>query len=858
MPQHWLGTAGPDVMAGGDGDDYYYVNHPGDVVNEAAGEGTDDRVYAKVDYTLTAGSHVELLLAGDSNWGSVNLTGNELDNLILYGRTASGGGGDDILRHFVVQGDGGEGNDWLEPTFLGAAQTLIGGTGDDYFVVDRSDDVVVEFEGEGIDTIETSVSYALGEFAEVEKLIGAGGSVLTGNGFDNLISGGGVLSGMGGADVLQGSGTLHGGDGADTLLGSGGDDFLHGDAGVDTMTGGDGNDWYYIDADDTVIETAGGGTADRIFVGFSYILGAGFAIENLSTTDTAGTVAINLAGNELANSIAGNAGSNVLDGGAGADTLSGLDGDDWFYVDNAGDVVIEGAGGGTADRVFASVSYVLTAGAHIETMTTTDHAGTGAVNLTGNELSNSIGGNAGNNVLNGGGGADELIGFGGNDWLYVDNAGDVIFEAAGGGTDRVLASISYTLGAGTHVEILSTTNAAGTAAINLAGNELINSVAGNNGANVLNGGGGADTLNGLGGNDWFYVDDADDLVLEAVGGGTDRVLTSVSYALGAAEVEIVSTTNSAGTEAINLTGNAFVNSIAGNAGNNVLNGGAGADTLNGLGGNDWFYVDNAADVIVEAAGGGSDRVLASVSYTLGAAAQVEILSTTNNAGTGAINLTGNGVANSIAGNNGANVLNGGAGADTLNGLGGNDWFYVDNAADTVIEYAGGGSDRVLASVNYILSTGAQVEILSTTNAAGLEGLNLTGNEFANSIAGNDGANVLDGKGGSDTLNGLGGVDTFRFTTALGAGNVDTIIGYSAAQDAIELDNAVFTGLAVGVLAAGAFTTGAAATEADDRIIYNGATGALLFDADGNGAGAAVQFATIAGAPALAASEFFVI
>ncbi|TIX72146.1 MAG: calcium-binding protein, partial [Mesorhizobium sp.] len=210
-------------------------------------------------------------------------------------------------------------------------------------------------------------------------------------------------------------------------------------------------------------------------------------------------------------------------------------------------------------------------------------------------------GTSGADVLQGTG-AHTMIGYGGNDTYYVDNAGDKVVEAAGGGTDKVLASLSYALSAGSHVELLGTRNPAGTGAINLTGNEFAQTIQGNAGANVINGRGGADTMTGYGGNDTYYVDNAGDKVIEAVGGGTDRVLASVSYALShsaSAQVELLTTTNAAGTAAINLVGNAFAQTIQGNAGANYINGLGGADTMIGYGGNDIYYVDNAGDKVVE-------------------------------------------------------------------------------------------------------------------------------------------------------------------------------------------------------------------------------------------------------------------
>ena len=96
-------------------------------------------------------------------------------------------------------------------------------------------------------------------------------------------------------------------------------------------------------------------------------------------------------------------------------------------------------------------------------------------------------------------------------------------------------------------------------------------------------------------------------------------------------------------------------------------------------------------------------------------------------------------------------------------------------------------------------------------------------------------------------------------TALGASNVDTIADFQIGSDKISLDHSIFAAISgLGSLDPNAFYAGTAAHDTDDRIIYDQASGALYYDADGSGAGAAVLFATLAGDPLIAASEFTVI
>jgi Ca2+-binding RTX toxin-like protein len=137
-------------------------------------------------------------------------------------------------------------------------------------------------------------------------------------------------------------------------------------------------------------------------------------------------------------------------------------------------------------------------------------------------------------------------------------------------------------------------------------------------------------------------------------------------------------------------------------------------------------------------------------------------------------------------------------------------------------------------------------------------INATGNALGNVLTGNAAANVLDGGLGLDKMTGGAGLDTFRLSTALTA-NVDTITDFSVVDDTIQLENAIFTQFAAtGTLNVANFVKASAAVDVDDYVIYNPASGALLYDADGFGAGVAVQIAALGVNLALTNADFTVI
>ena len=388
-------------------------------------------------------------------------------------------------------------------------------------------------------------------------------------------------------------------------------------------------------------------------------------------------------GNRLNNHITGTSNNDTLNGRGGADTLVGGRGNDIYYIDNVGDVVVEPDNAGT-DTIHSSISYTLRPDSNIENLTL---IGSSNIRGRGNHLNNVIVGNSHNNILDGRGGADRLAGGDGNDTYYVDNAGDAVWENDNAGTDKVYSSVNYTLGS--NIENLTLT---GSSNINGTGNNLNNTIYGNSGNNRLDGGGGADRLYGGDGNDTYYVDNVGDSVREYYNGGIDEVHSSINYTLDS-NVENLTLI---GSSDINGTGNNRNNVITGNSGNNILNGRGGANRLIGGLGDDVYHVDSVTgDVVVERANQGTDKIISSVNYDLIQDVEgdgtVENLSLIGNTFS-RLNGRGTDGDNTLAGHEGSNFLDGRQGDDTLRGLGGRDDLHGNRGDDQL--HGGSGADSL--------------------------------------------------------------------------------------------------------------------------------------------------------------------
>ncbi len=743
------GGGGNDTMRGFGGDDIYYVDSSSDVVIEAAGAG-NDTIHTEVSFTLGSGVSVETLqLVPGASLVNATLVGNANANTILGARgddSLSGKGGDDTLA-------GGDGND-----------TIAGGNGTDTMVLDMASSEVTATAGgssfllqslTGTDFVKNDVEFL--QFTDQTLTYAQASVLVTTIALPSDLAGNDNRIGTAGAD------TLNGGAGNDTLDGLGGNDVLRGDSDFDTLIGGAGNDRlysgvgagnganmqggtgddiYYVDAaGSTIVEIAGEGR-DTVRTSVSIQLDAGADIEVIRVHDQTITDTIELGGSDIANEMRGNAGDNTFRGGLGEDSMYGYEGDDTYYVNSAGDKVVETIGNGT-DTILTSINLQLGSTQYVETLRAQDETSATGMTLTGNLRDNTIAGTDGADSLTGGDGNDRLIAHDGDDTLRGGNGiDDVVLdmastEASGtaGSASLLLQTLTGTKLITDDVERLIFTDRTLTyaeagqlvAGIAIPGDlTQANDLSGTALADALSGGKGDDILRGLAGNDTLRGDEGADTLLG--GDGNDLMYSGSS--------------------------------------DNPANGGR----LEGGAGNDNYYVEAANSTIVEAAGGGSDTVRASVDVTLDAGSEVEELRVLDQSSIDPITFVGSDSANKLRGNQGNNVLDGRGGNDSMYGYGGDDIFHVDSTGDRTYEFAGFGYDTVVTGIDLSLRTSDDIEVLRALDETSTGGQTLIGNQLDNEIIGTDGADSLRGGAGDDTLTVHDGNDT-----VYGDAGIDTVV-----------------------------------------------------------------------------------
>ena len=602
-----------------------------------------------------------------------------------------------------------------------------------------------------------------------------GNDVIRGFGFNDLINGGlgnDTVYGGAGDDTLigdLGNDSLYGGADNDVLLGGAGDDRLWGElgddtliggAGTDSLIGGAGTDTYYLNYGigyDFLIDDYNEGNNDTL------IFGANITLQNLFIwrDQGQGRVYISI-----------------------KDTLDLVVDITAFSLSETGEIVASRFGQGIdfykfADGTILNATTILNYSINLETYynqftgvylgtSGNDFGGGGQVvyGLAGNDT---LEGALLDSYIDGGIGDDVLISGGGNNtYVFVMGHGSDRIVNSGNGTillqnidpnsvqlSKLGNNLIITTGLNDRITVVdyaaSQNNQIGR--INLGNGTSWDSAYINttvfgatNGNDLKNGTDGNDTIYGLNGNDTLNG-----------GLGNDQ-----------------------------LFGNDGNDSLNGDTGNDTLDGGLGIDTMVGGTGDDIFIIDSIGEVVTEATSAGTDTVVSSIDYILGA--NLENLTLT---GADYISATGNTGNNIITGNTAGNIINGGTGNDTMFGGLGDDTFFVNAIGDVVTEYANEGFDYVESTVTYTLNNNLEYLTLAGTSAINGTGNTLAnyviGNDAANLIAGFDGDDFLEGILGSDTLVGGAGSDVYYFVTGYGNDQIDnTATDNSTAIDVLHL------------------------------------------------------------------------
>lgn len=737
------GGAGNDTLYGSISFDTYVVDSLGDVIVEPVGSSSIDTVRSSISYSLAYVSGVE----------NIELTSSD------------------------TIATGNSGNNRLDGSMATGANTLIGGSGDDTYIIDYFDEVVEAENGgydkiviKGFNSVTKTFTIPTGlnvEIFEMHESVSSG-YALQGDDQNNILVGnnyGNTLRGGGGDDELRAKGNtssstdyLYGEDGNDLLISQSGSNILVGGVGNDTIQLGYGTDQIRYDRGDGV---------DSIFV-IDPFYTAGIDTLIFGPYINSNNVIWSRSENDLVITFSDIANDSITIQGYwkqvdGVDELSGVV--DQFSFWNESGYRVGSTPEALNNRAPVNNYWSLSAAAPIGMPFTYTLSADSFSDEDINSLVYSVDDlpawltfNPITKTFFGTPSSDDAQG-------YIQVTATDVFGAK--------ASISLTISIMNVIEGTSGDDS-------LVGTSEPDMLIGLAGNDTLNGGSGADHMIGGLGNDSYTVDNSGDLIIESELEGIDLVTSSVSYHLGE-NVENLTLSGSAysghGNELDNsITGNSLANYLSGGAGddslvgnngndeldgdsgNDILNGGSGSDYMRGGEGDDLYIVGSAGDTVEEWMLEGVDTVQSSVTYTL--SDNVEHLTLT---GSSAISGSGNDLQNSLIGNSGVNTLRGYAGDDYLDGKAGNDTmiggqgddtYQVGSTGDVVTELAGEGSDTVVSIVTYTLSS--NVEHLTLTGTAAING---TGNALSNTLLGNSNNNSLSGLAGDDLLEGMGGTDT---------------------------------------------------------------------------------------------------
>ena len=599
-------------------------------------------------------------------------------------------------------------------------------------------------------------------------------------------------------------GEIYGGDGDDSLLGGNGNDTLHGGAGLDFLFGGTDDDVLY----------GGEGVGRRYFDMLPML-------SNHQGGRGGGWV--------TGDWVLGEDGNDLLFGGDGNDTLDGGNGNDTLYGGAGRGFLLGGAGN---DLIYAGLEVGRIDG------------GTGDDTLYGSDDDDIFVASSGNDVYFGGAGTDTFnVRFGHQvSRLILDEAASIEhLSSSDGQIDGTSADDIIDL-SGLQSRSSVSGYYRGPPSHDLhEGNDSFHGarygddVRGGDGNDVLNGNGGSDSLYGGDGADSILGGTNTDLVWGGTGDDTLRGGSSSDTVRGEDGDDLIH-------------GDSSGDSIYGGAGDDTIDGGSSADTIHGEDGNDRLIGSGSSDKVF---GGVGDD------YIDGGSSADELYG-----GDGADSILGGTNTDLVWAGADNDTVRGGTSSDTIAGEDGDDLIHGDSSGDLI--YGGIGNDTIDggSSADTIDGEGGNDSLIGGSSSDVLYGGE--GNDL---LWGGSSADVLDGGAGDDTIYGgssadvmFGGTgrDIFVFNTGIGT-SVDTVSDFNVADDTIWLDDAVFVGLAAGTLEVGAFVanTAGAAILVSHRIVYDTDSGALWFDADGSGAVAAVQFATLSTGLALTASDFFV-